>query len=158
MITAIRSNNFRNSQYYSIKQQNQTNYSPKANQGDSVSFSGSEKELVKLSEASNELVQKFAQKLKVNKMYKFDTPNVEHFQLASVASRKNPETRHLYVQYSAYSDDNSAKYIMFSVNNSGEVYESGNKVKNKKEIAIYETILPQIINKASKELKINLKS
>ena len=62
------------------------------------------------------------------------------------------------MQYSAYSDDNSAKYIMFSVNNSGEVYESGNKVKNKKEIAIYETILPQIINKASKELKINLKS
>lgn len=158
MITAIRSNNFRNSQYYSIKQQNQINYSPKANQSDSVSFSGSEKGLVKLSEASNELVQKFAQKLKVNKMYKFDTPNVEHFQLASVASRKNPETRHLYVQYSAYSDDNSAKYIMFSVNNSGEVYENGNKVKNKKEIAIYETILPQIINKASKELKINLKS
>lgn len=158
MITAIRSNNFRNSQYCSIKQQNQINYSPKANQSDSVSFSGSEKGLVKLSEASNELVQKFAQKLKVNKMYKFDTPNVEHFQLASVASRKNPETRHLYVQYSAYSGDNSAKYIMFSVNNSGEVYENGNKVKNKKEIAIYETILPQIINKASKELKINLKS
>lgn len=157
MITAIRSNNINNSRCYGNMPQKQTSYSPKANMCDSVSFSGSEKALVKLSDASNELVQKFAQQLKLNKMYKFDIPNVEHFQLASVASRKNPDTRHLYIQYSAYSRDNSAKYIMFSVNNSGEVYENGNKVKNQKDIAIYETILPQIINKASKELKINLK-
>jgi hypothetical protein len=42
-------------------------------------------------------------------------------------------------------------------NNNGEVYENGNMIKNKKDIAIYENIIPELINKASKELKLSLK-
>ena len=111
----------------------------------------------KLSDESCELIKKFTTQLEPNKMDKFDTSIEENFQLATVASKESTEARNLYVQYSAYSKDNSAKFLMFSVNNNGEVYENGNMIKNKKDIAIYENIIPELINKASKELKLSLK-
>ena len=46
---------------------------------------------------------------------------------------------------------------MFSVKNAGEVYESGNKLKESKDLALYENILPKLINMASKEFHMNLK-
>ena len=46
---------------------------------------------------------------------------------------------------------------MFSVNKSGEVYENGTKLKQTKDLAIYETILPKLIDMASKEFHMSLK-
>ena len=161
MITAINSTN--NSLCRGIHNNvhssnvNKINSFKNLNYTDSVSFSGAEKAVAKLSDNSTELVQKFAKKLILNKMYKFETPNVENIQLASVASRKNPDKRHLFIQYSSYSKDNSAKFILFSVNKNGEIYENGERVTNKKDLELFEDIVPKLITKASKELRISLK-
>lgn len=159
MITAINGNNYSNVRHFGLIQQNKSNsirYSNKM-MADSVSFTGGTKTMVKLSERTSEMVQKFAQQLKVNKMYKIDSP-IEHIQMASVASKTNPNARHLYIQYSGYSKDNTVKYITFSINNTGEVYEnSTTKIKSTKDIQLYESILPKLINKASKEFRISLK-
>ena len=160
MITAIRNNSMFNNRCSNIMPQrsNNTNVIRNSNNiGDTVSFSGATKSMSKLSDESFALIKKFTTQLEPNKMYKFDPSIAEHFQLATVASKESPEARNLYVQYSAYSKDNSAKFLMFSVNNNGEVYEKVNMIKNKKEIAIYENIIPELINKASKELKLSLK-
>lgn len=160
MITAIRNNSMSNNRCSNIMPQrsNNTNVIRNSNNiGDTVSFSGATKSMSKLSDESFALIKKFTTQLEPNKMYKFDPSIAEHFQLATVASKESPEARNLYVQYSAYSKDNSAKFLMFSVNNNGEVYENGNMIKNKKDIAIYENIIPELINKASKELKLSLK-
>lgn len=160
MITAIRNNSMFNNRCSNIMPQrsNNTNVIRNSNNiGDTVSFSGATKSMSKLSDKSFALIKKFTTQLEPNKMYKFDPSIAEHFQLATVASKGSPEARNLYVQYSAYSKDNSAKFLMFSVNNNGEVYENGNMIKNKKDIAIYENIIPELINKASKELKLSLK-
>lgn len=160
MITAIRNNSMLNNRCSNIMPQrsNNTNVIRNSNNiGDTVSFSGATKSMSKLSDESFALIKKFTTQLEPNKMYKFDPSIAEHFQLATVASKESPEARNLYVQYSAYSKDNSAKFLMFSVNNNGEVYENGNMIKNKKDIAIYENIIPELINKASKELKLSLK-
>lgn len=160
MITAIRNNFMFNNRCSNIMPQrsNNTNIIRNSNNiGDTVSFSGATKSMSKLSDESFALIKKFTTQLEPNKMYKFDPSIAEHFQLATVASKESPEARNLYVQYSAYSKDNSAKFLMFSVNNNGEVYENGNMIKNKKDIAIYENIIPELINKASKELKLSLK-
>lgn len=163
MITAIRSNSLFNNQCSNIKTQhrNCTNTLNNTNLGDTVSFSGAMKAgkmaTTRLSDESFSLIKKFSKELEPNKMYKFDPSNAEHFQLASVANKDNPEARNLYVQYSAYSNDNSAKYLMFSVNDSGEIFENGTAIKSKKDIALYENILPELITKASKELKLNIK-
>lgn len=92
----------------------------------------------------------------MNKVYKFDNPNVERFQMTSIASPKNPETRTLVLQYSGYSKDNMTKHIMCTINDLGEIFESGIPVKKQDEITIYEKILPELINHASKELKANI--
>ena len=158
MITAIRNNSMFNNRCSNIMPQrsNNTNVIRNSNNiGDTVSFSGATKSMSKLSDESFALIKKFTTQLEPNKMYKFDPSIAEHFQLATVASKESPEARNL--QYSAYSKDNSAKFLMFSVNNNGEVYENGNMIKNKKDIAIYENIIPELINKASKELKLSLK-
>lgn len=160
MITAIRNNSMFNNRCSNIMPQrsNNTNVIRNSNNiEDTVSFSGATKSMSKLSDESFALIKKFTTQLEPNKMYKFDPSIAEHFQLATVASKESPEARNLYVQYSAYSKDNSAKFLMFSVNNNGEVYENGNMIKNKKDIAIYENIIPELINKASKELKLSLK-
>ena len=160
MITAIRNNSMFNNRCSNIMPQrsNNTNVIRNSNNiGDTVSFSGATKSMSKLSDESFALIKKFTTQLEPNKMYKFDPSIAEHFQLATVASKESPEARNLYVQYSAYSKDNSAKFLMVSVSNNGEVYENGNMIKNKKDIAIYENIIPELINKASKELKLSLK-
>ncbi len=159
MITAIKNNyftNFTTPNKLGVSTQNKNNKVNFNYATDSVSFSGSAKAAAKLSEASTELVQKFAKELKLNKLYKIDNPT-EQIRLASVANPKAPEERSLFIQYSAYSKNNSAKYLMFSVNNAGEVYESGNKLKESKDLALYENILPKLINMASKEFHMNLK-
>ena len=155
MITAIRNNNFSNYRCSNNTQQHNinNNFITHSAMTDSVSFSGN---LAKLSEHSSELVQQFAKKLELNKLYKFDTPNVERFQIASVASPKEPSTRNLFIQYSSYSKDNSARYMMFSINNLGEVFENGEKIKYQKDVNLYEILLPKLINKASKELRIKV--
>ena len=47
--------------------------------------------------------------------------------------------------------------MMFSVNNAGEVYQNGEKLKETKDIAVYENILPSLIKMASKEFHMNIK-
>ena len=159
MITAIRSNNFNNYRCSSTnsKHDNYKNTVQNSNLGDTVSFSGSAKAATKLSEQSFSLIKKFSCALEPNKMYKFAPSNAERFQLASVASKAKPNERNLYVQYSAYTDSNSAKYLMFSINDTGEVFENGNLIKSKKDISLYESLMPELINKASKELKLDIK-
>lgn len=154
MITSIRSINSTNTN--NIQLQNKNNkcmnlYS--STPCDSVTFSGKAN---KLSNESLELIQNFANKLKLNKVYKFDYPNVEKFNMTSIKSQTNPETRTFILQYSGYSKDNMAKYIMCAINDSGEIFENGTPIKNQEEINIYEKILPELINRASKELKIKV--
>lgn len=48
------------------------------------------------------------------------------------------------------------KHIMCTINDLGEIFESGIPVKKQDEITIYEKILPELINHASKELKANI--
>lgn len=156
MITAIKNNNFTNllnSTKLRISNTNNTNNVNSNYMTDSVSFSGN---IAKLSNESTELVQKFAKGLKLNKLYKIDTP-VEKVRIASVAAPQSPEERSLFIQYSSYSKNNLGKYLMFSVNKSGEVYENGTKLKQTKDLAIYETILPKLIDMASKEFNMSLK-
>ena len=155
MITSIRSINFFQSKNNQNIQNNSNKYYQKLNSlpCDSVSFSGKQISS-KLSQDSIDLVQSFAKKLQLNKIYKFDNPNVERFQMTSIASPKNPETRALILQYFGYSKDNMTKHIMCTIQDTGEIIESGNIVKNPKEIDIYEQILPAIITHASKELKV----
>ena len=119
MITAIRNNSMFNNRCSNIMPQrsNNTNVIRNSNNiGDTVSFSGATKSMSKLSDESFALIKKFTTQLEPNKMYKFDPSIAEHFQLATVASKESPEARNLYVQYSAYSKDNSAKILMFSIN------------------------------------------
>ena len=135
MITAIRNNFMFNNRCSNIMPQrsNNTNVIRNSNNiGDTVSFSGATKSMSKLSDESFALIKKFTTQLEPNKMYKFDPSIAEHFQLATVASKESPEARNLYVQYSAYSKDNSAKFLMFSVNNNGEVYERQYDKKQKR--------------------------
>ena len=156
MITAIKNSNFTNllcSTKLGISNQNNTNKVNSNYMTDNVSFSGY---VAKLSNASTELVQKFAKGLKLNKLYKIDTP-VEKVRIASVAAPQSPEERSLFIQYASYSKDNLGKYLMFSVNKSGEVYENGEKLKQAKDLALYENILPKLIDMASKEFHMNLK-
>ena len=89
MITAIKNSNFTNllcSTNLGISNQNNTNKVNSNYMTDSVSFSGN---VAKLSNASTELVQKFAKGLKLNKLYKIDTP-VEKVRIASVAAPQSP--------------------------------------------------------------------
>lgn len=154
MITSIRSTNFMN--INNVQQQNKSSKCMKfysSTPCDSVTFSGKAN---KLSDESLELIQNFANKLKLNKIYKFDYPNVEKFNMTSIPSQTNPETRTFILQYSGYSKDNTAKYIMCSINDSGEIFENGTPIKKQEEINIYEKILPELINRASKELKIKV--
>ncbi len=161
MISSIRSINFSNN-YNSIsntgvsRSKKCNTPSINYNNCDSVSFSGKTQTLNKLSEQSAELVQNFAKQLQLNKLYKFNTPDVEKFQLASVATREKPDMRNLLVQYSGYTKDDSTKHIMCIIKNNGEILESGTPVQNSDEIALYEQILPELIHRASKELKIKL--
>lgn len=158
MITAINGNNYSNARCFGLMQQNKSNNIQHSNimMSDSVSFTGGAKSIAKLSNESTELVQKFAKGLKLNKLYKIDTP-VEKVRIASVATPQSSEERSLFIQYSSYSKDNLGKYLMFSVNGSGEVYENGTKLKQSKNLALYETMLPKLINMASKEFHMNLK-
>ena len=64
--------------------------------------------------------------------------------------------RNLLVQYSGYTKDDTTKHIMCIIKNNGEILENGTPVKNADEIALYEQILPELIHRASKELKIKL--
>ncbi len=156
MITSIRSNplfikrnntQVKNSYTQTPKMQN-ISY-------DSVSFSGRTIP-TKLSQESIDLVQNFAKKLQLNKIYKFENPNVEKFEMTSIASTKNSDTRMLLLQYFGYSKDNMTKHIMCTIKDTGEIFESGTPIKNPKEIALYENIIPALINHASKELKIKI--
>ena len=156
MITSIRSNplfikrnntQVKNSYTQTPKMQN-ISY-------DSVSFSGRTIP-TKLSQESIDLVQNFAKKLQLNKIYKFENPNVEKFEMTSIASTKNSDTRMLLLQYFGYSKNNMTKHIMCTIKDTGEIFESGTPIKNTKEIALYENIIPALINHASKELKIKI--
>lgn len=156
MITSIRSNplfikrnntQVKNSYTQTPKMQN-ISY-------DSVSFSGRTIP-TKLSQESIDLVQNFAKKLQLNKIYKFENPNVEKFEMTSIASTKNSDTRMLLLQYFGYSKNNMTKHIMCTIKDTGEIFESGTPIKNPKEIALYENIIPALINHASKELKIKI--
>ena len=159
MITNLRSINFSNNY---ISNNNQVHSkrccTPKVNFNscDSVSFSGKAQNLSKLSNESNELVQKFAQKLQLNKIYKFSTPNVEKFNLISIANKNNPNMRNLLIQYADYRNDNATKHIMCLVNHDGEIFEKGTLVKNPCEVKLYEEIIPELIHRASKDLKIKM--
>lgn len=153
MISPIRSTNFLNVKTITPHERSKRCSNLYSTPCDSVSFSG---KLNRLSDESIGLVQNFAKKLQLNKVYKFDNPNVERFQMTSIASPKNPETRTLVLQYSGYSKDNMTKHIMCTINDLGEIFESGIPVKKQDEITIYEKILPELINHASKELKANI--
>lgn len=153
MITSIRSINFSNVTNLTPQQRSKRCSNLYSTPCDSVSFSG---KFNRLSDESIGLVQNFAKKLKLNKVYKFDNPDVEKFQLTSIASPKDPETRTLILQYSGYSKDNMTKHIMCTINDLGEIFESGVPVKKQDEITVYEKFLPEIINQASKELKIKI--
>lgn len=158
MITSIRSINFSNNYISNVNQsRNKRCNTPKLNLNsyDNVSFSG-KVNLSKLSEESTDLVQKFAQQLQLNKIYKFRTPYFEHFNFTSIANKEKPEMRNLIVQYNSYAKDDTTKHLMCIINDNGEVFENGNAVKNACEIEVYEKILPELINKASKELKIKV--
>ena len=156
MITSIRSNTFFNKQnnlsvkHHTVQFQNTQNIPY-----DSVSFSG---KIIypKLSQESIDLVQNFARKLQLNKIYKFDNPNIEKFEITSIASKNKPENRTLIIQYSGYSKNNMTKHIMCTVKDTGEILESGIPIKNSNEITLYENIIPALINHASKELKIKV--
>lgn len=156
MITAIRNNNFTNfATPTKLGVSNQNNANKISNyMSDSVSFSGNA--VAKLSDSSTELVQKFAKELKLQKLYKIDTP-AEKIRIASIKDPDAPSERSLFIQYSGYSRNNSGKYMMFSVNNAGEVYQNGEKLKETKDIAVYENILPSLIKMASKEFHMNIK-
>ncbi len=150
MITSIRSINF-----FNRTNINQTSgkqcHNTCTTQADSVKFTG---KYNKLSEESVNLVQNFAKKLQLNKVYKFGNPEIEKFQMTSIASPKNPEARTLLLQYSGYSKDNMTKHVMCAINDAGEIFEGGLPVKRQDEINIYEKIIPELINHASKELKV----
>lgn len=156
MITSIRSINFSNNTNIPIQNNNKYNQALHSTTAscDRVSFSG---KFNRLSGETIDLVQNFAKKLQVNKIYKFENPNVEKFQMTAIASGQNSETRTLLLQYSGYSKNNMAKYLMCSINDSGEIFEYGLPVKKQEEINIYEKILPALINHASKELKVKVK-
>lgn len=155
MITPIRSINIFSNKNNSRPHNNKNLYNKKIDTTsfDSVSFSGKTIPS-KLSQESVELIQNFAKKLQLNKIYKFENPNVEKFEITSIASPKNSETRTLILQYSDYSKNNMTKHLMCTIKDTGEIIENGNTVKNPKEIDIYEQILPAIITHASKELKV----
>ena len=145
MITSIRSITFSQNRN-KIDNQKQKNYLSNLYNTpcDSVSFSG--KQITsKLSKESVDLVQNFAKKLKLNKVYKFDNPNVERFQMTSIATPQEPTSK-----------ENMTKHVMCLIKDTGEIIENGIPVKNPKEIEIYEQVLTAIINHASKELKVKL--
>ena len=151
MITALRSINFSGCKPNQVQNNKQTNYSNSINQcKDMVSFSGS----AKLSQKNNDFVQSFAKELELNKVYKFEFPNIESFQLTSIKDKTNPDTRSLIIQYSDYSKSNMTRHIAFMINNGGEVIESGIPVKSPKTISAFEQIIPALLNKAAKELKL----
>lgn len=154
MITSIRSINFIN-QTNNIKNKENSNHhnNIQNNYCDTISFSG---KLInpKLSAKNRELVQDFAKKLQLNKIYKFSSKNSEKFQITSIASPENTQSRILILQYSGYSKDNMAKYLNCTIKDSGEVIESGEIVNSSKKIDVYEKVLPELINYASKQLKI----
>lgn len=156
MITSIRSITFSQNRN-KINNQKQNNYLSNLYNTpcDSVSFSGKQISS-KLSKESVDLVQNFAKKLKLNKVYKFDNPNVERFQMTSIVTPQEPTSRTLILQYSGYSKENMTKHIMCAIKDTGEIIENGIPVKNPKEIEIYEQVLTAIINHASKELKVKL--
>lgn len=156
MISSIRSIQFSQNRNM-VNKQNQKNYLSNSYNipCDSVSFSGKQVP-TKLSKESTDLVQNFAQKLKLNKVYKFDNPNVERFQMTSIATPQEPTSRTLILQYSGYSKENMTKHIMCAIKDTGEIIENGTPVKNQKEIELYEQVLTAIINHASKELKVKL--
>ncbi len=159
MISSIRSINFSNNYISNISTSHSKRCSAPAinyNSCDRVSFSGKTQTVTKLSDQSAELVQHFAKQLKLNKIYKFSTPDVEKFQLASIATKEKSDMRNLLVQYSGYTKDDTTKHIMCIIKNNGEILENGTPVKNADEIALYEQILPELIHRASKELKIKL--
>lgn len=156
MISSIRSIQFSQNRNI-VNKQNQKNYLSNSYNipCDSISFSGKQVP-TKLSKESTDLVQNFAQKLKLNKVYKFDNPNVERFQMTSIATPQEPTSRTLILQYSGYSKENMTKHIMCAIKDTGEIIENGTPVKNQKEIELYEQVLTAIINHASKELKVKL--
>ncbi len=156
MISSIRSIQFSQNRNM-VNKQNQKNYLSNSYNipCDSISFSGKQVP-TKLSKESTDLVQNFAQKLKLNKVYKFDNPNVERFQMTSIATPQEPTSRTLILQYSGYSKENMTKHIMCAIKDTGEIIENGTPVKNQKEIELYEQVLTAIINHASKELKVKL--
>lgn len=122
---------------------------------DSVSFTGVKVPKVKLSSENAELVREFAQKLQLNKLYKFDKPDIQTFHVTAIASRNNPENRVLYVQYASYAKDNMTKHLNCAISNSGQIFED-NQLKTKvKDVAAYEEIIPELISYASKELKVS---
>lgn len=156
MITSIRSNQLFIKRNNTPVKNNYAQATKKHNISyDSVSFSGKTIP-TKLSQESIDLVQNFAKKLQLNKIYKFENPNVEKFEMTSIASTKNSDTRMLLLQYFGYSKNNMTKHIMCTIKDTGEIFESGNPIKNPKEIALYENIIPALINHASKELKIKI--
>lgn len=156
MISSIRSITFFQNKN-TINKQNKNNYLSNSFNSpcDSVSFSGKQVS-TRLSKESADLVQNFAKKLKLNKVYKFDNPNVEKFQMTSIATPQEPTSRTLILQYSGYSKENMTKHIMCAIKDTGEIIENGAAVKNPKEIELYEKVLTAIINHASKELKVKL--
>ena len=87
MISPIRSTNFLNVKTITPQERSKRCSNLYSTPCDSVSFSG---KLNRLSDESIGLVQNFAKKLQLNKVYKFDNPNVERFQMTSIASPKNP--------------------------------------------------------------------
>lgn len=156
MITSIKNIQFTTSKY-SIQNKNLNECcrpKPQAISCDSVSFSGSPAAAVtnKLSEQNAKLIQSFAQKLKLNKLYKFETP-AEQYYMTAIASKNNPKNRILFIQYYGYSKDNSTRLLRCAVSNSGQVYKDSKLQDKAKNVSVYNEILPQIINQASKELK-----
>lgn len=157
MISAVRNIIF--TQNTSIQKNHNTNTAQPRTQFtqscDSVSFTGVKAPKLKLSSENAELVRDFAKKLQLNKLYKFDKPDIQTFHVTAIASRNNPENRVLYVQYASYAKDNMTKHLNCAISNSGQIFED-NQLKTKvKDVAAYEEIIPELISYASKELKVS---
>lgn len=157
MITSVRNINFTrcNTVAQNYKNNNAIYSKPAQTQScDSVSFTGKVPK-IKLSTESTELIREFAQKLQLNKLYKFDKPDVQTFHVTAIASKNHPENRILYVQYSGYTKDNMTKHVNCAISNSGQIFEDNQLTNKVKDVAAYEEIIPELINYATKELKVS---
>lgn len=157
MITSVQNINFTRCNTIARNQNKNITY-PKLSQSqvcDSVSFTGGKMPKIKLSSESTELIREFAKKLQLNKLYKFDKPDVQTFHVTAIASKNHPENRILYVQYSGYAKDNMTKHLKCAISNSGQVFEDNQLTNKAKDVTAYEEIIPELISYASKELKVS---